>query len=137
MSHLAWVILSNIPAETFKKMNFFLRGYFFENFFLWYLIWPRDPKKVPLSPKNRLKRPFLAILFRKSRVTPHLHAPPRLIFFTTGRLDPWEIAIKKSDTREFSRLLFGAIQVGSVGQKYHFFWFFFRNFKIFIFFNRI
>jgi len=135
MGLMIWVISSNILAETFKKTNFFLRGYFFENFFLRYLIWPHDPKKVPPSPKNRLKRPFLAIFYRKSRVWPPYTGSHIEFFFAKRSLGPEECAIKKLDSREVSGILFESIEVGSVGQKFEFFWFFFRNFKIFKEFN--
>ena len=49
-------------------------------------------------------------------------------FFVAGNLDHEECAVKKLDTREVSRIIFGAIEVGSVGQNFEFFWFFFRNF---------
>ena len=117
----------------FEKIIFFLRGYFFENIFLGYVIWPRDPKKVPPAPKNRLKRPFLAIIFRKSRVTPPYTGWHIKFFFAKGSLDPEECAVKKLDPREFPGILFEAIEVGSVGQNIEFFWLFFRHFKIFIF----
>jgi len=85
-------------------MNFFFACVFFQN-----------------HQKNRLKRPFLAILFRKSRVLPPHPRSSKLNSFVAGNLDHEECALKKLDTRKVSGIIFGAIEVGSVGQNFEFF----------------
>jgi hypothetical protein len=67
------------------------------------------------------KKAFFGHFFQKITCYTPVHERPRADLFSRRRLDPKQVAIKKSDTREFSRLLFEAIEVGSVEQNFEFF----------------